>query len=54
MNNFSEKFLFFKKIGNVFFEVFNSIGEIIVFLIDSIRYLITGKFYPKIFFSTIN
>ena len=54
MNNFSEKFLFFfKKIGNVFFEVFNSIGEIIVFLIDSIRYLITGKFYPKIF-STIN
>ena len=43
MNNFSKKFLFFlKKIGSIFFEVFSSIGEIVFFLIDAIKYLFTG------------
>ena len=51
MSNFSEKFLFFlKRIGGIFFDVFSSIGEIVLFFMESLKYLFTGKFYPKIFF----
>ena len=51
MNNLIKKFLFFfKKIGSVFFEIFSSIGEIVLFFFDSVRYLFTGQFYTKIFF----
>ena len=55
MSNFSEKFLFFfKKIGGIFFDVFSSIGEIVFFFMESLKYLFTGKFYPKIFFFAID
>ena len=37
-------------IGSIFFEVFSSIGEIVFFLIDAIKYLFTGKKINKISF----
>ena len=42
-------FVLLKKIGDIFFEVFCSIGEIVIFLGESIKYFFTGKFYHKIF-----
>ena len=51
MNYLNDKFLFFfKKIGSVFFEVFGSIGEIVLFFVDFVRYLFIGQFYAKNFF----
>ena len=51
MKSLIKKILFFlKKIGSIFFEVFSSIGEIVLFFFDSVRYLFTGQFYTKIFF----
>ena len=46
MNYLNDKFLFFfKKIGSVFFEIFSSIGEIVLFFVNFVRYLFIGKFY---------
>ena len=41
---------YFDKFGKVFFNIFVSIGEIIIFLFECIKYLFIDKFYPKIFF----
>ncbi|MFL2676205.1 MAG: MlaE family ABC transporter permease [Alphaproteobacteria bacterium] len=42
-------FVLLKKIGDIFFEVTCSIGEIALFLGECIKYLFTGRFYHKIF-----
>ncbi len=42
-------FVLLKKIGDIFFEVICSIGEIALFLGECIKYLFTGRFYHKIF-----
>ncbi len=38
------------KFGKIFFNIFVSIGEIIIFFFECIKYLFIDKFYPKIFF----
>ena len=54
MNNLIKKFFFFlKKIGRVFFEIFSSIGEIVLFFTDSAKYLFTGNFIKNFFLQLI-
>ena len=44
----------FYKLGKIFFDVFSSVGEIIIFFLDCVKYSFLDKFYPKIFFSTLD
>ena len=37
------------KIGKIFFDIFSSVGEIVLFFFDCFKYLILDRFYPKIF-----
>ena len=37
------------KIGKIFFGVFSSVGEIVLFFFDCLKYFFLDKFYPKIF-----
>ena len=48
---FNSKNLFslFKKIGSITFEIFFSVGEIVIFFLDSLKYAITERFYFNIF-----
>ena len=39
----------FFKLGKIFFGIFSSVGEIVLFFIDCLKYSILDKFYPKIF-----
>ena len=54
MDRFSNKILnLLKNIGNICFGIFFSLGEIVLFFFDCIKYSFTDKFYPKVFFSQI-
>ncbi len=46
-------FKYFKKLGDYVFNFFHSIGDVVIFFIDFFKYLITGKFYFKIFTSQL-
>ena len=37
------------KIGKIFFGIFSSVGEIVLFCFDCLKYFFLDKFYPKIF-----
>ena len=39
----------FLKIGKIVFELFSSIGNIILFFLDCLKYLFLDKFYHKMF-----
>ena len=38
----------FYQIGKMVFTIFSSIGEIVIFFLDCLKYLFTDKFYPRI------
>ena len=49
MNNLNKRIInSFYQVGKMVFTIFSSIGEIVIFFLDCLKYLITDKFYPKI------
>ena len=49
MNNLNKRIVnSFYQVGKMVFTIFSSIGEIVIFFLDCLKYLITDKFYPKI------
>jgi len=53
MKKSPESFNFIKKLGNFFFEFFLSIGDLVIFLFESIKFLFLDKFYTNIFFKQL-
>ena len=37
------------KVGRIFFGIFSSVGEIVLFFFDCLKYSILDRFYPNIF-----
>tara|TARA_X000000368_G_scaffold368765_1_gene316924 strand:- start:272 stop:1069 length:798 start_codon:yes stop_codon:yes gene_type:complete len=49
MNDLNKRILnSFYQIGRMFFSIFSSIGEIVIFFLDCLKYFFTDKFYPRI------
>ncbi len=46
-------FQYFKKLGDYVFNFFHNIGDVVVFFFDFIKYLLTEKFYFKIFLTQL-
>ena len=42
-------FVSFKKLGSGIFELFHSIGEIVVFFLECLKFAFLEKFYTRIF-----
>ena len=54
MNQISKKFInYIKKIGDLSFGIFCSIGEIVLFFVECIKYIFIDKFYPKVFLTQL-
>ncbi len=54
MNQFLKKFInYLKKIGDLSFGIFCSIGEIVLFFIECVKYIFLDKFYPKVFLAQL-